>query len=157
MNKKINTKQKLFIDTLFKNNFNQVDAYTKVYAVSKKYAGPSATRLMSLPHVKAYYNHLMEQYRKTLDIDKQKMIDNLMRTVNMFEEMLTLASKESPTDEETSRLERLTSILKGSDANKAKDMLIKMIGAYEPEKQEIEHKGITFNYITPEDKKEDKK
>lgn len=43
---------------------------------------------------------------------------------------------------------------KYNDYAKLRDMIIKMCGFYEPEKQQIEHKGITFNYITPiEDKK----
>jgi phage terminase small subunit len=38
---------------------------------------------------------------------------------------------------------------------KMRDMIIKMCGFYEPDKQEIVHKGITINYNKPNDEPRD--
>jgi hypothetical protein len=151
MKAKLNKKQKAFVDELFRNGFNQTKAYMKIYEINNKdYATNAGSRLMANDSVKQYYNHKYEEYRESLNIDKQKMIDMLMDEINLFAEMKYLASKEEDlTYEEEMRLSRLSNLLKGSDINKARDMINKMIGAYEPEKQEITHKGITINILKP--------
>ena len=51
-------------------------------------------------------------------------------------------------------LEEILVLTKGKEqypsALKALDQLARVTGAYAPEKQEVEHKGITINYIEPE-------
>ena len=53
-------------------------------------------------------------------------------------------------------LELILNTAKNSDnliaALKSLDQLSKVVGAYAPEKSEIEHKGVTINYVKPEDK-----
>lgn len=143
MENKLNKKQKAFVDELFKNGFNQTNAYVKIYGINNKdYAAKSASRLMSKVEVKAYYEHLYKEYRKSLDIDKQKMLDMLMDEINLFNEMKVLAQQEELTYEEEMRFSRLSTLLKASDINKVRDMINKLIGAYEPEKTEVQHKGL---------------
>lgn len=154
--KKINKKQKAFVDELFKNGFNQTKAYRSVYDIKNDhYANVASSRLMANDGIKAYYEHLYEEYRKTLDIDKQKMLDSLMDDINLYNEVKVLGRKENLSKSEQERLVRLKGIVSASDANKARDMINKLIGSYEPEKQEIEHTGMVFNYITPEKEDED--
>lgn len=138
MEKKIIKKHRLVVDRLFLNGFNQTKAYKEVYMITNdNYAKVGASRLMDRPEVKAYFNHRMEEYRATLDIDKDKMLDRLMELDNLFIEMTLLANKETLTNDEEARLTRLSTILKGADANKARDMINKLQGNYAADKQEI--------------------
>ena len=138
---KLSNKHKLFVDKLFLNGFNQADAYKEVYGVNKdQYAAMAASRLMRKDEVKDYYDHRMKEYRKSLDIDKQKMLDMLMDELNLFNEMKALANKEKLTASEEGRFVRLTMLLKGSDAARTRDMINRLQGNYEADRQEITHK-----------------
>ena len=158
MKNKINKKQKAFVDQLFKNGFNQTEAYCVVYNIENRdYGRIGGSRMLTKDNVKAYYEHLYKEYRKSLDIDKQKMLDSLMDDINLYDEVKVLGRKENLSKNEQERLVRLKGIVSASDANKARDMINKLIGSYEPEKQEIEHTGMVFNYITPTEEKEEDK
>jgi hypothetical protein len=138
MKNKLNKKQKAFVDELFKNGFNQTNAYVSVYGVTNRnYAKIAASRMMTNDNVRFYYEHLYKQHREKLDIDKQKMLDILVDEMNLFAEMKALAQKDDLTYEEEMKLSRLSNLLKASDINKVRDMINKMIGTYEPEKQEV--------------------
>lgn len=146
---KINDKQKMVVDLMFDKGLSQTQAYVEAYGVTNRiYANNGACRLMKNPIVKAYYDHKYEQYRKTLDIDKQKMIDMLMDELNLFNEMKILANKETLTIQEQGRFDRLTTLLKASDANKTRDMINKLIGSYEPDKHELTHNVWNVGFAT---------
>jgi len=154
---KLDDKRKAFVDELFKNGFNQAKAYQKIYNINNpNYAKSAGSRLMTYENVRKYYDHKFKEYRKKLDIDKQKMLDMLMDEINLFDEMKYLAKKDDITEEEIARLNRLAMLLKGSDINKSRDMINKMIGAYEAEKQEVKHTGLEGFKVTIQlPKKED--
>jgi len=67
--------------------------------------------------------------------------------------MLALASKDKLTSLEEDKLERLSSILKGSDVMRAKDMICRIIGAYEPEKIEVTNKTWRVSFDDADDAK----
>jgi hypothetical protein len=69
------------------------------------------------------------------------MIDMLKDELNLFDEMKRLANKDSLTEIEQSRFNRLSSLLKASDANKTRDMINKLIGSYSAEKVDITSMG----------------
>ena len=98
----------------------------------------------------------MKEYRKSLDIDKQKMLDMLMDELNLFNEMKILANKDKLTASEEGRFVRLTMLLKGSDAARTRDMINRLQGNYEADKQEITHKmeQPLFLPLEEENKKE---
>jgi hypothetical protein len=153
---KINDKQKIFVDLQFDKGLSQTEAYVQSYGITNRiYANNGSCRLMKNPIVKAYYDHKYEQYRKTLNIDKDKMIDMLMSELNLFNEMKTLANKDTLTDTEQSRFNRLASLLKASDANKTRDMINKLIGSYEPDKHEVTHNVWNVGFATNEPEIED--
>lgn len=151
---KLNNKQKAFVDELFKNGFNQTEAYITVYqsVTNRNYAKTAASRMMTNANVKGYYDNKYAEYRKGLDINKEKMIDMLKDELNLFDEMKRLANKESLTPTEEGRLYRLSMLLKGSDAAKTRDMINKLIGAYAPDKSEVTHKGINIQIVNPNPK-----
>lgn len=154
--KQINDKQKIFVDLMMDKGFSQTEAYAQAFGITnRKYANNGSCRLMKNPIVKAYYDHKYAEYRKTLDIDKNKMIDMLMDELNLFNEMKVLANKEKLTATEESRFLRLTMLLKASDANKTRDMINKLIGSYSPEKQEITHNVWNVGFATNEPEIED--
>lgn len=154
---KLNKKQKAFVDQLFLNGFNQTQAYVDIYQINNRdYAANAAARLIGKEWVKKYYEHKYTEYRKALDIDKQKMLDQLMEEINLFAEMKILANKEKLSATEESRLLRLSMLLKGSDINKARDMINRLQGNYEADKQEITHKMEQPLFYDPNDEpKED--
>lgn len=120
---------------------------------SSKTPDKNAYKMLDNEEIKEYIKAKQTEYRKSLDIDKQKMLDMLMSEINLFNEIKALAQKDDLTEEEEFKFARLTTLLKASDINKARDMINKLIGAYEAEKQEITHKGITINVIKPDDNK----
>lgn len=147
---KLTKKYKAFVDTLFTNGFNQADAYCKVFDITNRnYAKVAASRLMQRKEVAEYYDHKYKEYRETLDFDKQKLQDTLMSIVNDHIEIKRLAKIDDPDEDELLKLMRLKSVQSTNDTIKVIDMLNKMAGYYEAEKQEITHKGITINYKKP--------
>jgi len=156
-NTKLNEKQKKFVDEIFKNGFNNGRAYQLVYGIENpNYADASASRLLNNnENVKNYYDFCLKKHREKLNIDKQKMLDMLVDELNLFNEMKILANKEKLTSTESERFNRLSILLKASDANKTRDMVNKLIGAYEPEKQEVTHKWkVGFGYENSEEEEE---
>jgi len=155
---KINDKQKIFVDLMLDKGFSQTEAYVQAYGITNRiYANNGACRLIKNPIVKNYYDHKYAEYRKTLDISKDKMIDMLMDELNLFNEMKVLANKDTLTDIEQSRFNRLASLLKASDANKTRDMINKLIGSYSEIKHEVTHNiwKIGFAEDKPDESIED--
>ena len=73
--------------------------------------------------------------KKNKELDKKsdkKILMNRERILKELEDILVATKKDKP-----------------STALKSLDQLSKILGAYAPEKSEVEHKGITINYIEP--------
>jgi len=86
-----------------------------------------------------------------VDMDKHIMVDNLVSISHKYDDMLALACKDRLTANDEIRLERMASVLKGADAMKAKDMLCRIIGAYEPDKIEVTNKTWRVSFDDAED------
>jgi len=154
---KLNDQQKAAIDRLFINNFNRKEAYTFVYPeVKAKFAGQYMYQLLQNPEVQEYYASKYEEFKSVLNIDKHMMLDNLTNQISQFDDMVALAAKDDLTEDEEYRLKRLGWIIKGSDVMKAKDMICRIIGAYEPEKIEVSNKtwNVGFDSDDIEEAKE---
>ena len=116
---------------------NATEAYKKVYpgnidATNKR----NGYLLVRHPYV------IYELNRRNKELDKKtdkKIIMNREKILNELKEILYLTKdlKQYPT------------------ALKALDQLARVTGSYAPEKSEIEHKGITINYVNPDDVIED--
>ena len=148
----LNIKHKNFVDRLFVNGFNQTEAYKVVYEIENiEYAGKAGARLMKNDGIKQYFQHKWREYREKLDINKDKMLDMLADELNLFQEMKNLATKSSLTKEEENKFRRLTILIKASDANKARDMINKLQGNYEPEQQIITHNVFNLSFDDVDD------
>jgi len=113
-----------------------VTAYKRVFEDTKN------TKILVHKVLKhPYIVYLIQKKNKELEkkMDK-KIINNRERIISELDEILRLTKDDK----------------KYNAALKALDQLSKICGVYSPEKQEIEHKGITVNYIKP-DKSKDKK
>jgi len=116
---------------------NATKAYAKAYPNNKKSARKYGYLLTKHPYVTFFINQKNKKLEKQMD---KKIINNRERIINELDEILKATKGEK----------------KYNAALKALDQISKIVGAYAPEKSEVEHKGITINYIKPEDKKEDK-
>ena len=92
---------------------------------------------------------------KTLGAELLTIIDILDRIEQIKEEFAVSIqqSKERTVEALISSAEEAKIAGQFSAYAKLRDMVIKMCGFYEPEKSEIELKGITLNYISPDKKK----
>ena len=136
--KKINDKQKLVIDELFANGFNRKKAYLIGYPdTNEDFAQTNVQRLFTKDYIIDYYDEKYKQYQLMMGTDAFQMVENLKHQVEQYEDMLTLAIKPNPTAKDIELLERMKDVIKGSDIMKAKDMICKIIGAYEPTKIEV--------------------
>ena len=134
----INDRQRMFVDELFLNGFNRVKAYSTVYPDCKHSSiTPAICQLMKKEHVKEYYNDKYKEFREILSIDKYQILDGLRRQIELFDNMTELSLKDSLTTREEEKLGRISELVKGSDIMKARDMICRIIGAYEPEKVEV--------------------
>lgn len=121
---------------------NYVDAYLKTYnpkVKTKTVIKMNAYRIFNEPYFTYYLNKRTKELNDKMD---KELIMDRERILKELEEIL-LKTKDKE---------------QYATALKALDQLSKILGAYAPEKSEIEHKGIVINYVKPEDKdkKEDK-
>lgn len=114
-----------------------VKSYMKAYNPrTKKHTTVkgNAFRVYKSGYFNYYYNKRTKQLEEKMD---KEVIMNRERILKELEEILI----------KTKSSEQYNTALK------ALDQISKMLGAYAPEKSEVEHKGIVINYIKPEDKK----
>lgn len=117
----------LFIDEYIKNGRNGQDAYLLIHPKSSKEAAKtSAARLLSNANVQSVLKFKLAEYKEKYEITKEFLIENLKWAVN-------------DAKEENDKKNLI----------KAVEVLAKMCGLNEPEKQEIEHSGISIQYIMP--------
>lgn len=146
-NNEINTSQRLAIDELFANGFNRQKAYRVAYPDCKpEHARSGMQQILSKAHVQEYYDLKYNEYKKIVGTDAYQMVDSLKTQIEQYEDMLDLAVKPKLTAAEVELLERMKDVIKGSDIMKAKDMICKIIGAYEPERIEVTDKTYKVSF-----------
>ena len=144
MKKLTNKKHILFCEEYLANGMNGTAAYKAVYkSVTKdRIAEASASRLLSSVKVKDYISKNIKKTTDKLEIKREDLIRGTLDIAECYDELKRLALKEKLTSPEEAKFARLSMIVKASDANKARDMIIRANGWNEPEKQIIDHKGI---------------
>lgn len=148
----LNKSQQAAIDRLFVNGFDRADAYAHGYPESKPESrSQSMYILLQKDYVKEYHARKYEEFKSMISMDKHMMIDNLTTMCRKFDDMIAIASKDKLTAKEEEKLERLSNVLKGSDVMKAKDMICRIIGAYEPEKIEVTNKTWNVSFDDADD------
>jgi len=118
---------------------NATKAYKKVYPNNKTSARKYGFLTLRHPYVVHFIQKKNKQLEEKMD---KEIIMNRKRILKELEDILK-ATKDSK---------------KYAQALKALDQLARVVGAYAPEKVEVdENKVITINYIKPEDDQEDGK
>ena len=114
---------------------NSTQSYTFVFP-NNKTPRDYGYKLLKKPYVV----YQIQQKNKELEkISDKKILMNRERILKELEDILIATKDERP-----------------NTALKSLDQLAKILGAYAPIETINEHKGITINYINPEDKTKDK-
>tara|TARA_R110002167_G_scaffold54889_6_gene156388 strand:- start:1636 stop:2106 length:471 start_codon:yes stop_codon:yes gene_type:complete len=145
-------RNKAVIDRLFVNGFNRTEAWQSQYLDSQnKYAAISCYQMLEKVEAKDYYQVKHDEFKQTFNIDKHILVEKLLHQVDTFDAMIALAGKDNLSDNELDKLERLSSLIKGSDIMKAKDMICKLIDAYTPTKIEVTNQTFRVGFDLDED------
>lgn len=145
----LSDRHRFVIDEMFLNGFNASAAFRKINNTDNVHNScVAASSMLKRPDVKIYIRLKQAEYRRNLHIDKQTLMDQLVKMIREYDVILELAAKETLTDSEKRKFARLKSVVNMRDVNKARDMLARMLGAYAPEV--IEHTGgVVINYNKP--------
>lgn len=108
-----NNKHKLFAEEYVSNGFNATRAYMKVYDVEANTAGVNGFRLLKNTKIKEFVQEAKERMRKELDIKKEDILMDLL--------FINERNKED----------------NPQHALKAMEIINKMLGLNEPDRQDI--------------------
>ena len=143
----IKDRQKIFVDEMFLNGFNRKQAYALAYPDCQEHnIAASVCQVMRKPLVKEYYASKYKEFQEILSIDKFQIIDGLRKQIDLYNDMVELSSRDSLTQKEEDKLGRLNDLVKGSDIMKCRDMICRIIGAYEPEVIKVENKTYKVGF-----------
>jgi len=132
MKKLTNKKHQAFCDEYLTNGMNASQAYMSVYKSVKSEAGArvSSSKLLTNTNIKAYIADAQAKSSANAGVTRDEIIADLKKIKDECK-----AKGEYP-----------------PHALKAIEILNKMCGFNEPDKSEIQHKGLTVNYIKPKKK-----
>lgn len=148
-------KYRLVIDEWFNNGMVGAAAVRKIYCMDDDYDAKKASANLWLDVkkdevTKEYMDLRMAEFRERMDVTKQKLIDQLVHTVHIWEAYSEMACRlDDLTPQEAAAYQRLKTLVTTQDALKARDMIAKMIGAYAPVEINA-NLGFTLNYVKPE-------
>lgn len=131
----MNNRHKAFADEYLSNGLNATQAYLSVYKSVKKEetARVNGSKLLTNTNVKAYIADKQEELSKDAKIDREYILKEYM-------ELLASCKDEG--------IDGMGTIKDRTNWAKALAQITKMLGLDEPDKQQIEHKGVVIN-ITP--------
>lgn len=153
MSKKILTKKskkdpsplaKACIDNYFANGCDKVKAYCDAKKIEEptdtskrvQYNNIVSQMLLRYPDYKTAHHKKNEKSMKNI---KNKLTSSLDKVNDAYFQLLEMAQKDSLTEIEESKFNRLRSIISTTDLNKAIDLYGKLTGAFEAEKHEVNH------------------
>jgi phage terminase small subunit len=114
---------------------------------SEKTAHSQGPRLLENVGIKEAIRKAQQKTINKLEITREDILQRAYMIPLLYSEMLELAQRDDLDEDEELRLIRLSNLIKGSDHNKALEILNKMQGFNEPEKIDHTSKGekITIN------------
>lgn len=126
----INPRHKAFADKYLVNGMNATQAYLSVYKSSKKTtAETNGQKLLHNTAIKNYIKSEQEKSSEELKITRNELLMDLQYIKDFHK------TGDFPTH-----------------ALKAIEIINKMLGFNEPDKSEVEHKGLTINILKPNKK-----
>lgn len=141
-----NLKRKKFADE-YLIDMNATRAYVAA-GYSSTNPDKNAYKLLQIKEVKDYINKELKKTTDKLEIKREDIIKKAYNIPLLYAEMLELAQRDDLDEDEELRLIRLSNLVKGSDSNKALEILNKMMGFNEPDKLDVTSQGekITINF-----------
>lgn len=122
--------------SLYMVNCKAEVSYSEVYPDNKNPKSIKKSTYVLLRH--PYVVYQLNKRNKEIDAKMdEKIIMNRDRILNELEEILIKSKKKESYNVSL----------------KALDQLSRVLGAYAPEKSEVDHKGITIKYVKPDKKK----
>ena len=119
---------------LYMINCNAKESYREVYNTTRE------ETINVKSHLLLKHPYIISQLQKKNKIMDEKMgIEALMTRKRVLEELELVLNK-------TKDAKKHDTVLK------ALDQISKVIGAYAPVKNEVDHKGVTINYVKPDEK-----
>lgn len=143
----ISNKYKAFVEEYISNGYNARQAYLSVIGGSEITTASADTlgnRILGLVEVKDYMREREEELKEQTKLKREDIIDRLNKRSLLVQDISDLASKDVLTENEEKKLKRLLRVIKTSDANKSDELLNKMLGWNEPDRQSID-----FNNLPP--------
>jgi hypothetical protein len=122
-------------------DFNATAA-AKRCGYSEKTAYSQGQRLLKNVDIQREIEKAKKKTTQKLEITREDILKKAYNIPLIYSEMLELAKRDDLDADEELKLIRLSNIVKGSDFNKSLEILNRMLGYNEPEKQEINHKGL---------------
>jgi phage terminase small subunit len=142
--KELKEKDRLFIEMYLSNGRNITKAYEDCGYKSKS---GNASRFFHQEHIQKAIKEREKEIRDTYKFEREEILFKLKDTYEAFHTLLEL-SKQDSTEISTSddiKFSRMASIIKASDALKAKEMLMRYLGFDTPtqgENEEIEEINV---------------
>lgn len=146
--KKISEIHKNVIDEYFCNGMNRSKAYAKYYETEGLVAARSFYKLLLHPEVAQYYKESQEALSNALAINKHSIVMNLAKDLEANDELTALALKDELTEAEQDKFDRLSKVLSQTGKVQTINTIAKIIGAFEPEKVQVEMVNYTVNFGT---------
>jgi phage terminase small subunit len=104
---------------------------------SEKTAYSQGQRLLKNVDIQKEVRKAQQKTINKLEITREDILQRAYMIPLLYVEMLELAQRDDLDEDEELRLIRLSNLIKGSDHNKALEILNKMQGFNEPEKSEV--------------------
>jgi hypothetical protein len=152
--KGINEKHKVFCKRFIETN-NATKAYSEAYGIeSYKICQAAGWRLLQQDVIKNYLEFLRTEVKETYKVDKTSILMNLINMRQNIEDLMTLGSLPTLTEDQRNKFDRLSKICKVSDFSKINDMINRMAGNYEPDKIDIKQEWV-INFNDDDDDNDD--
>jgi phage terminase small subunit len=123
---KLTEKQKRFIEE-FMIDSNATAAYVRA-GYSPKLANTHASKLLRNATIYAEIKRRQEITSKKLEITREGILSGAQKLIEVYDKLAELAIKPELTDIERDQYKRLMMVLRASDANKAREILLKANG-----------------------------
>ena len=148
--KEISDKHKQVVDAYFANGLDRKLAYETQYKVpSDPYqSSRNCHIMMQRPEVKEYFNECQKEYSLIAGISKEDLIYTLMNDLKNHEELDYLMSKRKLSEDEYMRFNRFKAIYSQAGKIALINTIAKIIGAFEPEKVQVEQVSYNVGFGT---------
>lgn len=154
MDKKLTNKQNRFIEEYLVDS-NGAAAYVRA-GFSPNGANAGAPRLLANVSIKEEIKKRQAITSKKLEITREGILSGAKKMIEVYDTLIELSLKEKLSETEQGQFARLMMILRASDANKAREILLKANG-WESLKEDDESKTIESININIVRKSDDEK